>query len=141
MVDQKNRKPFKQKHMSLQKTPKNFLMCINGLFKEMANMESKEARIYSVGFLPKKPFICLPSGGMEQRDLLQITALSPTQEVQVEYRKNANPILFKVTNEEEAKMFVMWLDNNVDDLTPEQFGNHYADLAIAVGGGSGYGCD
>jgi hypothetical protein len=127
--------------MSLQKTPRNFLMCISSLFEEMIKMKSKEACIYAVGPLPKKPFVYLPSGGMEQRDYLRIKALSPTQEVQVEYRKDIKPILFKITNEEEAKTFVMWLNDNVDELSPEQFGNHYLDLALAVGGGSGYGCD
>jgi len=127
--------------MSLQKTPKNFLNCISSLFKEMLHMESKETLIYSVGLLSKKPFIYLPSGGMEQRDFLRIKASSHTQEVQVEYRKGTPPIMFRITNEKEAKAFVIWLNDNCDELTPEQFGNHYTDLAIAVGGGSGYGCD
>ena len=73
--------------MKLQKTPKNFLMCISCLFKEMVQFKNDEALIYSVGFMEKFPSIKLPSGGMEQRDFLKITAVTSTQEVKVQYRE------------------------------------------------------
>lgn len=82
----------------------------------------------------------MPCDSFEQADFVKVTALLPTKEIKIRYRKNIDRFIsFKVT-EAEMEGFVSWLKGNIDELTPEQFSEHYSIIKLAVCSGE-YGCD
>ncbi len=112
------------------------------MFQQMEEMKHDYAIIFNSQVPPNKGTIQKPSGSFEQAHFMKISTQFPAKEIKVEYRKDSNSFLiFKTSTLDQIQEFIAWCKINIKSLTPEHFGNHYTDLAVAAGCGSGFGCE
>jgi len=99
----------------------------------MQEMNHDEVKIYdSQNVPPPNGYIQLPLGGIEQANFIRTIVILSEKTIKIQYRTSGF-IFFPIGTKEQVREFVCWLKYNVTDVTPEQFGNHYSDLAYALG--------